>query len=312
MIWVKGYDASFSRLTRDVHRQLREAGYTIFVQALWTGGFGANNQLKQVAEANLLDAIAEGQTVGGYINTSPWFTPEVSLRNAKLNAGDAWGKLQVVANDVEITEKLPVEEQVKKTCELIEAEGKRCPIYSAYWYWVVRLGNPQWPWLRYRAIWPAYYDQEPDIDFAAAPWGPWTVDDVVGEQYQGTTDVLAGDPIELLPHRSPVCPNDHSRLLAQVDLNTFDADYWGGDDDTMTTPGQMAELKAHITAEINRLALILAGPGGHDIISLLNSIKDEYLGNDPGVSLTSLIKSLTRQDAQAVVDELGKRLSGEP
>ena len=46
-------------------------------------------------------------------------------------------------------------------------------------------------WRRFR-LWSAHYDWNPDIDFGDNPYGPWTLAEVIGEQYQGSTNVAGG------------------------------------------------------------------------------------------------------------------------
>lgn len=42
-------------------------------------------------------------------------------------------------------------------------------------------------------LWNAYYDADADIDFASASYGAWSVADVVGEQYMGTTNYAGSE-----------------------------------------------------------------------------------------------------------------------
>lgn len=206
--WVPGLDVAFSRVSRDWCRRRRAEGYCIFVQDLWTGGYANNERLRMVAASNLADAQAEDIIIAGYVNASPWFDAGISVEQAKLNAGSMWDALDVVACDVEITELLATEAQIKDTCDLLGRAGKRTPIYTACWFWNTHLGNPSWPWLREHKIWAAYWDRDPDIDWDQWRFGPWTIDDLCGQQYQGTTAIQSDG------------------ISVDVDLNVFDLGYF--------------------------------------------------------------------------------------
>jgi hypothetical protein len=212
--WGLVLDASTSRVTREDFRRLKEMGVRGYIQCLQTGGFSSSQTaVRAVAQSNLLDALAEGLAVGGYLNSQPWRAPEVIHNDARAAAGSAWGALIFVANDVEIkdpqTGQVPSADQIRRSTQLIKAEGKRTAYYTASWYWRGVLGNPTWPWLLEDPLWNAYYDGDPDIDFWRAPYGPWTQAHVIGEQYQGTTN-LGGDLFDLnffdLDYLRPAAP----------------------------------------------------------------------------------------------------------
>ena len=246
MTWVYGADASFSRVTQPEFQVLKEQyGIRVFVQCLWTGGYANNDALRQVAEPNINDAAAVGLIPAGYSNSSPWYgstkwwPPDVTLKETKKNAGAAWPGLTVVSNDVEtrgLTERC-----IRETQEALESEGKRVPIYTARWFWHGVLGNPMWSWAGQRQLWNAYYDDDPDIDFMNAPYGPWTQDKVIGEQYKNTTYI--GDD--------------------GYDFNVFNQDYFtiGGND--MVTDAQWNDLMGKVNfiyAVFNDLQAIPGNP----------------------------------------------------
>lgn len=164
-------------------------GYRVFVQNLWPGGYA--NPIT-VAESNLRQAREAGLIPCGYINTNPWFSANISLLEAKANAGAEWEHLAVVFNDIEIAG--VNEAQCRQHTEAIVAEGKRTAIYSAKWFWD-SIGNPQWPWLKSYGVWVADYDGDPNIATSRL-FGPWALDDVVGKQYTNTTD-LAGVSVDI-------------------------------------------------------------------------------------------------------------------
>jgi len=231
--WGFVLDASSSRVTREDFRRLKEMGVRGFIQCLQTGGFSSSQtDVQRVAAANLTDALSEGLPCGGYLNSQPWRAPEIIHASARSVAGDTWSHLPFIANDVEIrdadTGAVPSEYQVLRTRDLIKAEGKRTAIYSARWYWAGVFGNPQWPWLLEDGLWNAFYDQDPDIDFRNAPYGPWSQGHVIGEQYAGTTN-LGGD---------------------LFDLNFFDLDLLrpAGEEDDMT-PDQLKQAMKELLTD---------------------------------------------------------------
>lgn len=293
--WVYGVDASFSRVTREDFRRLRDQfGVRVFVQCLWTGGYQNNAGVKAVAEPNLSDAAAEGIVPAGYANTSPfygsikWWSPEVSLAETKKNAGGAWSGLTVVSNDVEI--RGVTERCIRETQALLKGEGKRVPYYTAQWFWSGVLGNPQWPWLLEDPLWNAYYDGDPDIDFRHAPYGPWAQGHVIGEQYKGTTDIGGDD----------------------FDLNFFDLDYFRPpaapqEEDFMTALS--SDEQRELYNWVKGLKLRLDGfQIGADQLTAEHHLSPEDMGY---VGVPSFVEMLWRQrDIDHKVAELYRRLVG--
>jgi len=178
-------------------------------QCLWTGGYAGHQPLRTVGSWNLRCAREAGLVCTGYINASPWYPASAGLAAARDVALEEWGRLRVVWTDVELDGL--GESEIRDTVEALEGDGKRTGIYSAYWFWAGRMGNPQWPWLLEKGIpvWEAYYDGDPDIDFLNRRFGPWGLQHVVGEQWQNSV-VL--DSVE-------------------VDLNIFDLDWILGTED---------------------------------------------------------------------------------
>lgn len=204
--WAPGFDTAFSRVSRPWCRARYNEGYRVGVQNLWTGGYGNNDRIREVAAPNLSDFLEEGFLIAGYANANPWYPPANCLDEIILNAGGMWDSLRIVAEDVEIPG--VVEGDIRDLCDALESQGKRVPFYTAAWFFKDFLGNPQWPWLREHKIWEAFYDGDPDIDFLNRRFGPWELDDVIGEQYLGTTLIDGVD----------------------VDLNVFNLDFWEGEE----------------------------------------------------------------------------------
>lgn len=200
MRFVPGLDVAFSATTLEWWQARYAEGYQIMSQDLWTGGYSNNRRLFEVAEPNLRNAREAGFICFGYVNAGPWYPADTALLLARQNAGREWSQLSRVAVDVEIEG--VTEDHVWDLCEALKADGKQVCLYSARWFWVDKLGNPQWEWLKEYPLWNAFYDSDQDIDFPSARYGPWA--NVIGEQYQGTTDI---DGVE-------------------VDLNSFDIDWF--------------------------------------------------------------------------------------
>lgn len=198
-----GIDASFSRINRQTFQRFYDDGYRVFVQCLWTGGYASNDGIQAVAALNLYDAKEVGFVIAGYSNANPWWSVGQSVIATKANAGMMWPHIDVVAVDVELEG--TTEQQILDLCEALEGEGKRVCIYSARWFYR-QSGSPDWSRLAKYPLWNAWYDDDPDIDFEHSPYGPWTMAQVVGEQYGGATI-------------------NHS---ISVDLNVFDEEFWMG------------------------------------------------------------------------------------
>ena len=194
---MKGLDLSFAKPPLDWWQRRHAQGYRIAFICLWTGGYAGNAGIKAVAETNLRNARLAGLEVGGYANASPptWWPLATQIAEIRANAGSEWATLNRVAIDLEISGLTM--ERAFELADALAAEGKRTDIgYTARWFWVGHMGNSRDPrWLRFK-LWNANYDWNPDIDFGAAPYGPWTVTDLVGEQYQGTTQ-LDGYAVDL-------------------------------------------------------------------------------------------------------------------
>jgi hypothetical protein len=159
------------------------------VQCLWTG-----TVTPATAVDNLRDARLEGLITSGYtvVNRLPGAQ---AVERARVAARDEWPNLAALFIDVEVDG--VTESGIRDACEAARAAAKPVAIYSARWFWAGRLGNPQWPWLLDYAIWNAYYDRDPDLDFASAPWGPWSPAHVIGEQYTGTRTSKASTSISI-------------------------------------------------------------------------------------------------------------------
>lgn len=188
---MKGFDVSFSQLTPEWCRRRKAEGYEVGVQCLWTGGYAENPGIKAVAASNLRNIADAGILPVGYANASPpsWWDIGKQMAGIKENAGAMWPQLETVMIDVEISGTTWA--RVAELADALRAEGKNAleVLYTARWFWAGHMGNDKDPrWLRFK-LWNAYYDNDPDTDFGASPYGPWTLAHLVGEQYQGTTNL---------------------------------------------------------------------------------------------------------------------------
>ncbi len=222
---MKGLDISFSQPSAQWWVDRRAEGFEVMVQNLWTGGFASNEGLLAVAATNLRNARLAGFRTAGYANASPpdWWSIHIQMGNIKANAGLEWKHI----NDLVIDAEIPgiTQARVMELADGLEAVGKVCDVlYTARWFWVGHMGNTkEIAWRRFR-LWSAHYDWNPDIDFGDNPYGPWSLAEVIGEQYQGSTNVAGGT----------------------IDLNTF-KDSWMAppeeDDMGMTDAEKLAMVK---------------------------------------------------------------------
>lgn len=180
---------------------------------------------------NLERANRVGFIIASYAVVYPGVPSAATIETAKRMCGSFWSELSFVAIDCE-TDGI-TESQIFGMEEALRRENQRPILYTAHWFWHGRFGNSQA--FRHLPLWNAYYDQEPDIDFAKAPYGGWTLEDVVGEQYAGTTQ-LAG---------------------VTVDRNSFRADF------VQPAPPPAAPEDVPTEAlEGDMTAIITTGPGG--------------------------------------------------
>ncbi len=216
MTRIKALDASYSVFSDASFQQMKGDGYGLFIQGAWTAvavpGQPRTN-LKRARETGLLTAayisLNGNRSGAGHIN-----------KGFDAIGAKEWEYLSFVAIDCEvdnITEKT-IRDAETRVLQL----GGRPIIYTAYWWWHGRFGNNQN--FTHLPLWNAYYDGDPDYDFQRLPYGGWALDDLVGEQYQGSTKLYNG----------------------QVDLNMFEADFLQDkpeEDDMGMTAQETAEFQ---------------------------------------------------------------------
>lgn len=134
------------------------------------------------AEANLLYAEAAGHVPATYAALAPRRRGADTIASAKAACGSVWPRLNFVAIDCEVTG-ISLE-QIADAEAAIRAEGLRPALYTARWWWVGHFGDPHD--FRHLPLLSAWYDGDKDIDFHTAPYGGWTVADLICEQWAGT------------------------------------------------------------------------------------------------------------------------------
>lgn len=177
--WVFGVDASFDELSYAEAVALKNVGVKVFAQCLWTG-----NRQPPTRIINLRNAMQAGiPRLVGYISVSTGMAG-----NAHVDAGhegvpqDIWDALFKVPIDVELPD-LNYTTHVLTAWSRIVHWRKPEDAYTNYNTWVNVLGNPTRP--QGVGLWNAYWDEHPDFDFPALPFGGWNPLEVWGEQWSG-------------------------------------------------------------------------------------------------------------------------------
>lgn len=179
---LRGLDASFDRLTDETATKLRAAGYKVFAQALWTG-----RVTPEVAQDNLRVALRHEFIPVGYISLAGATPGDWHIDRGRAAVNDAtWDALALAPVDVELKgiPKYCVTDALRRTRRL----GKRDCIYTSWHAWVDFMDNTTA--FADALLWNALWDEDEDFDFPSLPYGGWTIDKVVAEQYTGGRDVL--------------------------------------------------------------------------------------------------------------------------
>lgn len=189
--WIPGVDGSYTRLTPQAAEDLRAAGELVWWQCLWTGAEQPANRIE-----NLRIAVTAGLIPMGYISLAAGVGGRWHLEHGRAGVpDDLWQALVLVVVDVELPAIAGM--AVRDAVEALatpEYGAKRRAIYTSYHAWVDLMGNPTTftDCLLVNALW----DQDPDIDFAGLPYGGWTLEQLVGEQFNGGTEI-AGVYVDL-------------------------------------------------------------------------------------------------------------------
>ena len=192
-------DASYAQISEATFRQMIDDGVEGFMQCAVAAPPG-RLEVPPHAYDNLAHAHAAGLPFTCYAAIRPGTAGSVAIDMAKVALGDLWSECRFVAVDVEI-EGITVE-QIWDAIARVRELAQRVKIYTSYHVWVDFLNNP--------AIFAdihlinAYWDLDPDYDFASLPYGGWTMETLAGEQYTGGTDYFG----------------------AQVDFSEFNPEEW--------------------------------------------------------------------------------------
>lgn len=187
---AKGLDMAFKAIGPNWVAARRAEGYTIFIQNAWTGGFASNADINAVCEHNIRTARQGGMIVEAYVNASPpsWWSIEIQMANIRANIGSEWANLRRIHMDVEIAG-TTLERSMELAAHLKQQGARVDSIYTARWF-APQVGgflDPRWK-ATFPLLWTADYDGDPTLDFPK-PYGHWTLADLYGKQYQGTTNL---------------------------------------------------------------------------------------------------------------------------
>jgi hypothetical protein len=181
---LRGIDTSFDDVSLEEARRIREAGFEVAWQCLWTGA-----QQPPPRVTNLRNYMNAGMIVMGYASLPQNATDGVRHMDAG-RAGvpdDIWAALVRVAVDVELTGIMQA--AIRQAIDRLVAVGKSLKtIYTSWNVWVNYLGNPTT--FTDCDLINAWWDEDEDRDFDHHPYGGWTPEQVIAEQYTGGSDVL--------------------------------------------------------------------------------------------------------------------------
>ena len=175
MTLIQGVDASFDNVDLQEAQRLSAAGVAVFVQRLWTG-----NAKPPPRVTNLRNAYQAGLALAGYISLSGARDGALHVNDGRADVpDDLWAAMKFVAIDIELPG-IPTRE-IRTAVERAVALGKGRCIYTSYGHWTGSQGNDRT--FGDCLLWNALWDKQPDIDFAALPYGGWLPEKVLGEQW---------------------------------------------------------------------------------------------------------------------------------
>ncbi|MGH8523644.1 MAG: S8 family serine peptidase, partial [Gammaproteobacteria bacterium] len=200
--WVHAIDLSYSEVSPFQAQALYARGYRFAVQCLVAAPPGKFEQPPHRV-TNLRNLIAAGFHVAGYVALRPEASGSITVDRGYVGIPlDLWGKLHFVAIDVEIPG--ITLNHVLQGLSRLHGLGKHLEVvYTNYKSWHDDMGNPPGPSLS--TLWNASWDNDPDVDFQRLPFGSWTVERLIGEQYQGST-VIDGVAVDRNVFRGSMLP----------------------------------------------------------------------------------------------------------
>lgn len=206
-------DTAGSPVTQAQAQELRADGTTLLVQALtWWPRCGAPTTQPSTRVETLRNADSAGLGIAGYVLLDPYSSGAQAVDRARQGIpDDLWAKMKFVAIDFEIpgecwnTGTVIPYGTITDALDELERLGKPKVLYTSYGEWTGHLlpSNPPHPPDTY--LWEASWDGNPDVDFNRHPFGGWTTDDIVMEQYDGNQKYAGvfADPDSMSAERFP-------------------------------------------------------------------------------------------------------------
>ena len=181
---LRGLDTSYDDVSLADARRVREAGFEVAWQCLWTGAEQPPHRV-----TNLRNYQQAGMILLGYGSLPTNAT--VGGRHVEMSRGgvpdDLWAAMCRAVVDVE----LPgiTRTAIRQMLEGFVAFGKPLrTIYTSLDAWKNKLGNPME--FAHCDLINAWWDEDEDRDFDGHRYGPWAPDQVIAEQWSGGKDVL--------------------------------------------------------------------------------------------------------------------------
>ena len=186
MTVLYGVDVSHDEVSEQEAKGLFAAGVRVFAQCLWTA---AEQPPPRVI--NLRNASKAGLLIIGYISVNGSRPGAWHVTQARAGVpDDLWGQLVLRPIDVELagipntTIDIALDRNAKEGGSWL---GQRRAIYTSYGHWTGQQQNTQA--FKDCLLWNASWDNDPDIDFQRLPYGGWTLQQIVGEQWSGGVNV---------------------------------------------------------------------------------------------------------------------------
>lgn len=205
MSLIRGVDASFDPLTLTEAKCLATTGQVqIFWQCFWTGAFAPRQRVQ-----NLVNWGEEAEKASVENGLAYWWGAYISLNGVQdgvyhVDKGreeipdELWEALDFVVIDVELPG-IPVG-HIDQAIDRLVYYGKQLGPSATYplgqigvyanwnaWHNYVLPSNPGGPANRGAFLINAFWDLFPDIDFPGAPFGGWKPEQVLAEQWSGST-----------------------------------------------------------------------------------------------------------------------------
>lgn len=182
---IYGIDTSFDTVDLAKAQRLRAAGIQVAWQCLYTGRDQPSPRV-----INLRSYQQAGLFTMGYISLPTSAGVGAGRRAFDMGrAGvpdDLWQGLFRVVTDVELPGIQPV--AIRELVEATASAGKLRTIYTSLHAWADFLGNDMS--FGDCDVINAFWDRDVDRDFDTNRYGPWSPEQVIGEQYTGGEVVL--------------------------------------------------------------------------------------------------------------------------